>query len=209
MKTGPSVDSMRFIQNENVRLGEENETLRAELEQLHEILDALRSLQEISTAIDAQTDVVGLLDRILEVSLKTIHASDGSLLLLDDETDELVFVVSHGAVADQLLDHRIPLGEGITGWVAQSGEATIVTEVRSDARFSATVDQQFGFQTRSMISVPLSIGDKVMGALTALNKFNGEEFNEADLTLLGVVAQIAAVAMHRAEEAEANREPDS
>lgn len=209
MGTGPSVDSMRFVQNENVRLGEENEGLRAEVEQLHEILDALRSLQEISTAIDAQTDVVGLLDRILEVSLKTIHASDGSLLLLDDETDELVFVVAHGAVADQLLDYRIPLGEGITGWVAKSGEATIVTEVRSDVRFSAAVDQQFDFQTRSMISVPLSIGDKIMGVLNALNKFNGEEFNEADITLLGVVAQIAAVAMHRAEEAEANKDTDS
>ena len=209
MKTGPPVDSMRFVQNENVRMGEENAGLRAEVEQLHEILDALRSLQEISTAIDAQTDVLGLLDRILEVSLKTIHASDGSLLLLDDETDELVFVVAHGAVADRLLNYRIPLGEGITGWVAQSGEAAIVGEVRRDLRFSASVDQQFDFRTRSMISVPLSIGDKVMGTLNALNKFNGEEFNEADLTLLGVVAQIAAVAMHRAEEAETNRDPDS
>lgn len=201
MKIDPGgADSMRFVQSENIRLREENDALKGEVEQLHNILNGLRSLQEISTAIDARTDVLGLLDRILELALSTIHASDGSLLLVDEDTNELVFVVVKGSVRDQLLHHRIPIGEGISGWVAQHATPVIVQNVHSDARFSANVDQRFHFQTRSMVSVPLNFGSKVMGVINALNKMDGQEFTEPDLTLLSVVAQIGAGAMHRAEE---------
>ncbi len=193
-------NAMRFLQQENSRLQTDNEDLRQEVGQLRSILHALRSLYEISTQIDAETDVFRLLDRILELSLATIRARDGSLLLVDDESEELAFVVVHGSVRDKLSGFRIPIGEGIAGWVAQAGKPVIIHDVYQDHRFSTRIDQSFHFITRSMVCVPIIWQRKVRGVIQGLNKEHGEEFAQSDLTLLGVVAQLAASAIGKAEE---------
>jgi GAF domain-containing protein len=200
MGTGP-LSSQRFVQQENKRLHQENADLRQEVETLHDILDALGALQEVSINIDARTNVLSLLDRILESALDVIGSKDGSLLLIDNDKSELVFVVVHGSVSKTLVNHRIPLGEGIAGWVAKNGRALIIPNVRSDPRFFAAVDRDFGFNTRSILCVPITIVNRTMGVIQAVNKSDGEEFNRADLNLLGVVAQIAATALSRAEDA--------
>jgi GAF domain-containing protein len=200
MGTGP-LSSQRFVQQENKRLHQENADLRQEVETLHDILDALGALQEVSINIDARTNVLSLLDRILESALDVIGSKDGSLLLIDNDKSELVFVVVHGSVSKTLVNHRIPLGEGIAGWVAKNGRALIIPNVRSDPRFFAAVDRDFGFNTRSILCVPITIVNRIMGVIQAVNKSDGEEFNRADLNLLGVVAQIAATALSRAEDA--------
>ena len=198
--------TLHFLQSENQRLQEENQRLRDEVVRLRLVLRSLRTLQEISLGINKHTDVLGLLDRILQSALTTINASDGSLMLVDDETDELVFVVVHGTMRTQLTGYRIPLGTGIAGWAAKHAEAVMVPDVHRDPRFSSQIDQKFHFRTRSMICVPIAYDKKVTGVIQVLNKSNGEEFNEADLMLLGVVAQVAATAIHKAEAAVAEDE---
>ncbi len=190
--------TLRFVQQENVRLRSENQRLRDEVEALRSVLDALRALQEVSASINVHTDLLNLLDRILQSALTSIGATDGSLLLLDDNTRELVFVVVHGAVEHSLVGYRIAPGTGVAGWVAKHKEAAMVPNVQQDSRFSHTVDQTFQFQTQSLICVPIIHGGEVLGVIQALNKV-GEEFNQADLALLGVVAQLAAAAMFKAD----------
>ena len=200
-------ETLRFLQQENVRLQKENQELNAEVMVLREIIDALRALQEITATIDVDTNVYQLLDRILQSALVSIGASDGSLLLVDDEAHELAFVVVYGAVRESLKGHRIPIGTGIAGWVAEHAEPVIIPNVRMDSRFSEQVDRNFQFSTRSMICVPIITGSKVFGVIQALNKANGEEFTKTDLTLLGVVAQLAATAIAKAEAAVPTEEP--
>ena len=200
MGTGP-LNSQRFVQQENKRLHQENAVLRQEVETLQGVLDALRALQEVSISIDANINILSLLDRILASALAVIGSNDGSLLLVDNDTDELVFVVVHGSVGEKLVNHRIPLGQGIAGWVAKNGRSVIIPNVRADPRFSATVDQNFGFNTRSLLCVPINLVNRTMGVIQAVNKSDGEEFNRSDLNLLGVVAQLAATALSRAEDA--------
>lgn len=192
-------NTLRFLQNENLRLKEENQTLRQSITELHNMLDALRKLQEVSTAIDAQTDVRMLLDRILRSALNSIGANDGSLLLLDKETEELVFVVVHGEARESLAGYRIPSGTGIAGWVAQHAKPAVVPDAQLDPRFSFEVDQALQFQTRSMVCVPIVYEGDVLGVIQALNKRHGEKFNKPALSLLGVVAQLAATAINKAE----------
>ena len=200
MGTGP-LNSQRFVQQENKRLHQENAVLRQEVETLQGVLDALRALQEVSISIDANINILSLLDRILASALAVIGSNDGSLLLVDNDTDELVFVVVHGSVGEKLVNHRIPLGQGIAGWVAKNGRSVIIPNARADPRFSATVDQNFGFNTRSLLCVPINLVNRTMGVIQAVNKSDGEEFNRSDLNLLGVVAQLAATALSRAEDA--------
>ena len=186
---------LRFVQLQNVQLKADNEALEFEVGMLREVLDALRALQEVAANVTEQTNVMGLLDRILESALASIGAKGGSLLLVDEETDELVFVVVFGDIREMLAGHRIALGEGIAGWVAANREAVMADDVHFDPRFSPAVDRDFDFRTHSMLCVPIIYADNVLGVIQALNKLDGEEFNEGDLALLGVVAQLAGAAI--------------
>jgi signal transduction protein with GAF and PtsI domain len=191
--------TMHFLQQENVRLAQENEHLQNEVVRLRLILRNLGTLQDLSMHINARTDVMKLLDRILLAAMESIGAEDGSLLLVDPETNELVFVVVHGAVRERLAGHRIPVGEGIAGYVAQSRLPIIVANAQLDQRFSPRVDLAFNFKTRSVLAAPILHDNDIKGVIQMLNKSNRQEFNEGDLTLLNVVAQLAADAIARAE----------
>ncbi|MEZ4595001.1 MAG: GAF domain-containing protein [Chloroflexota bacterium] len=188
-----------FIQQENIRLQKENERLQQEVVRLRLILRNLGNLNQMALAIQPDTDILSLLDQILQAALDSIQAEDGSLMLVDEETGELSFVVVHGAVRTQLVGHRIPLGVGIAGWVAQKAEPAIVPNVQTDPRFSSGVDQAFHFKTRSLVCVPIIYTGRVLGVIQALNKSNRKEFTTADLLMLNVVAQLAAAAIARAE----------
>lgn len=200
MTTG-TLNPTRFLQYENRRLQDENDTLRGELEKLHRVFEALMTLQEVSVSVTAQTDVLQLLDRLLESALGSVGAKDGSLLLADEEKNELAFVVVHGEVREKLMGHRIPIGTGIAGWVAQKRQAVVISNARLDPRFSPEVDHSFHFHTRSMLCVPVVYASKVLGVIQALNKEDGAEFNRGDLSVLGVVAQLVGESLHRAETA--------
>lgn len=188
-----------FLQQENVRLQQENERLQQEIVRLRLILRNLGNLNQMALSIDLNTDILMVLDQILQAALDSIQAEDGSLLLVDEETKELSFVVVHGQVRTKLVGHRIPLGAGIAGWVAQHAESTIVANVQTDPRFSPQIDQAFQFKTRSLICVPILFNGRVLGVIQALNKSNRKEFVNADLVMLNVVALLAAAAITRAE----------
>lgn len=190
---------VRFLQYENSRLREENRLLREEVTQLRRTVEVFCTLQEVSASIDQHTDPLSLLDRILLEALTSIRATDGSLMLVDDETQELVFTVVHGKIEQLLPGYRIPIGVGVAGWVAEHVQPVMVKHARLDSRFFPKIDQNFAFQTNSMLCVPIALGDQISGVIQALNKSNREEFSEADLMLLGGVAQLAAVAISRAE----------
>lgn len=188
-----------FLQQENIRLQKENERLQQEVVRLRLILRNLGNLNQMTLSIHPETDILLLLDQILQAALDSIQAEDGSLLLVDEDTKELSFVVVHGAVRSKLVGHRIPLGVGIAGWVAQHAESVIVPNVQTDPRFSPGVDQAFQFKTRSLVCVPIVHTGRVLGVIQALNKSNRKEFVNADLLMLNVVAQLAAAAIARAE----------
>jgi GAF domain-containing protein len=197
-----TTDTLRFTKDEAARLAHENTDLREELKALRQSVRALSTLYFVSQHITPQVDVMQLLGEILDTALAVLKAADGSLMLTDEETNELVFTVVRGSAADKLIGFRLPAGTGIAGWVAQHREPQNVREVRHDPRFYPRVDEAFGFNTRSMVCVPVNLDDgRVLGVLSVLNKVHDKEFTQEDLDLILVVAQLAATAMRRAERA--------
>ena len=195
-------ESLRFLKEEAKRLADENRDQREELTALRESVRALSALYNMSQNITADTDVLSLLSRILDTSMAVLKASDGSLMLMDEETGELVFAVVRGEAVGRLEDFRLPKGQGIAGAVAASRKPEIILDPRRDARFYASVDEALGFRTRSMVCVPIYLDDgRVLGVIQILNKVSDREFTQADLDLILVVAQLAATAMRRAERA--------
>lgn len=195
-------DSLRFLKEEAARLADENADLRQELAAMRQSVRALSSLYFVSQNITPAVDVLSLLRNILDASLAVLKASDGSLLLHDAATGELVFSVVRGTLADRLLGYRLPAGQGIAGDVANSRRPEIVRDVRMDPRFYAQVDEAMSFRTRSMVAVPVTLDDgRLLGVIEVLNKITDQDFTEDDLALLLIVAQLAATAMRRAERA--------
>ncbi|MFQ5614689.1 MAG: GAF domain-containing protein [Anaerolineae bacterium] len=190
-----TAQGLRFLQQENARLKEENARLQAENDNLNKYLQAIQELYHKGHTITSETDLLGLIDTILYDALTLLDADDGSLMLRDDDTGQLVFILVHGDMEHKLRDYRIQEGEGIAGWVAQHRKPLIVNNPRFDRRFSPRIDAKFGFQTRSIVAVPLLANDKVIGVIELVNKRDGGLFTDNDLILSSILAFTAAAAL--------------
>jgi GAF domain-containing protein len=196
METG---NPLRALQAEVNRLRDENQDLKDEVAILRSSMDSFISLDVLIQGMKPDTDVLTMLDDVLASALNAVGASAGSLLLVDPEKDELAFAVVHGQARERLTGFRMPISEGIAGWVATNKESAIVRDVQADPRFSPRVDVTFDFQTRSLACVPLMEDDKVIGVIEAVNKTYDRDFSDSDGNHLKVVAQLAVAAIRRAE----------
>lgn len=192
-----SSSQLSVLHSEIDQLRSENRLLKEGMASLHRAFASMQRLTEMVENVSPESDVFDLLDTILEAVLSGIEASDGSVMLVDEETNELVFAIVSGQVRDKLTGHRIPMGTGIAGWVAQKGDPVIVPNVHLDPRFSRTVDRDFRFKTQSLVCTPMIYNGKVLGVIQGLNKVQGKQFQPSDLTLLQVVAYLAAEAITR------------
>lgn len=186
---------LSVIQRENARLQSENQQLQAQLTNLREFVAILNDLASVAQDVTSDTDLLPLLKDILLKALNLINAPDGSLLLLDDETNELVFVLVYGSLAGDLVNYRIPADEGIAGWVVQNAHPALVRDVRRDERFSHMIDESFKFRTLSIAAAPLIGDQKVLGVVEVLNQPGDEPFSELDMDLLKLLCRFAGEAL--------------
>lgn len=131
------------------------------------------------------------LERTVEQAMDLLGADRGSIMLLDEETGELVVKASRGL--DSPLDIRVRPGEGIAGWVAEQGEPLVLQDAVSDRRFTGSDPS-----LKSALAVPLRADGKVIGVLNVSNTTHRRRFDHGDLELLGSFADMAAVAIENA-----------
>ena len=159
----------------------------------------LAVLNEVSRSITSTLDLAAVLNAIMEKAVEILDCEAGSLLLIDEKTQELVFEVILGPAAEKLHGARLPMGKGIVGAVAQSGVPQIVNEAQTDTRWLRNIGQTDRFVTRALLTVPMKARDKVIGVIQVLNKKDGTPFDEDDQTLLESFAGNAAVAVENAQ----------
>lgn len=191
--TDPSRDEITQLQ-------EENRTLAREVAGLRRFIRSLQNLADASDG-DVSSHIVELLEQILRNALEAIDARNGSLLVLDEDSGELVFVLALGEVPpSSLTGVRLPPGTGIAGWVATHREPTIVEDARKDPRFYPGVDDAFQFNTKSLVAAPIVGGGRLIGVIEALNKESGRSFSADDLALLMLLCRFAGELLHSLEE---------
>jgi len=117
----------------------------------------------------------------------------GTLYRFDRPASQLVFEVVIGPHQETLYQQRLPIDRGLAGWVVRNGEPLLIPDVRRDPRFEGMFDHQSGFQTRSVLCVPLLVRGQVCGVIQLINKLNSE-FNERDLLILRILAAMGALA---------------
>ena len=186
---------MRTLQQENTRLRDHNRLLTHEVQALRRYIKAMQRLQETVQHFTPEQDILALLDDTLYCALELLNAADGSLLLIDEETDELVFVLVHGAVRETLPGIRFDRRQGIAGWVAENAKPVVVNNVLTDLRFLRDVDEHVGFETRALVAVPLAARGRTLGVIEVLNKRSGEDFTNNDAKLLSILATLSASAL--------------
>lgn len=159
---------------------------------------ARQILVESSVRLNSLLNLPELLGAIIESATGLLDAETSSLLLLDEETNELTFEVATGDAGENLREMRVPADRGIAGWVLARNEPALIADVAGDERFYGQIDRSSGFQTRSMVAVPLAIRERPIGVIEVINKRGGAKFTARDRELALAFAAQAAVAIDNA-----------
>jgi len=158
----------------------------------------LSTLNEITRQLTSTLEQEPLLQNILENAVNILNCEAGTLFLMDEQTGDLIFRVTVGPVATNLLGQRLPAGTGIVGRAVQSRSPIIENDAqRSTSRFEGA-DKQTGFISRSLLAVPMQIKDRVLGVIEVINRRDGLPFVADDQNLLTAFAGQAAVAIENA-----------
>lgn len=172
----------------------ENARLYEELEQR---LLELATLNEISQSIISTLDLPETLTLITSSARNLMHVAAASVALLEPDGEHLWYAAASGDGADFIRGQRLPKDSGIVGWVVAHGAPLLAPDVSQDARHYPQFDVLSGFQTRSMLCVPLQSQGVVIGAIAVLNKHQAQ-FGQEDLRLLSSLAAPAAAAIENA-----------
>ncbi len=159
----------------------------------------LQLLNHAGRILTATLEVEQVLERLLQVTTQIIGAEGSSVWLFDEDFPEQLIcrAAFHPGNVDSLINQHVKLGQGVAGWVAQSGESAVVNQVQQDGRFYAEIDTKIGFSTVSILAVPLQLRDKIMGVLEVVNKIEGH-FLEDDQAIAETLAASASIAIDNA-----------
>ncbi len=165
---------------------------------LRQRAEQFQNLMEINRSLTASLDLDVVLRSIIEKAVELLRSQLGSLLLLDDETKELVFKVALGPGSEKLIGTRLPCGVGIVGAAMRERAPLIVNDVKSDPRHYGKIDESTSLTTQSVICIPLISQDRTLGVIEVMNKTDGTHFGDEDRDALAAFALQAVIALDNA-----------
>jgi adenylate cyclase len=160
-------------------------------------IQRLTSLIEASQVLNSTLDLKRLLKLVMELAARTLNAEASRILLVDKKSGELTFEVATGEKQDAVATVRVPVGEGIAGWVALNNRSLLVPDVNRDPRFFKKVDEKTRFVTRDILAVPVTVQGRLIGVAEVLNKRQGR-FSVGDQQLLEALAHQSGIAIQNA-----------
>jgi len=196
-------------------LRDENELLKLRNQQVSDKLSrqqqAFRVLHEIDSMLNELTSISQVdvfVYRVLSLVLHACNSDNGSLLLLDETTDELVFAEVIGESSEQLKHQKIEKHTGIVGKSISSRCPELVTDVKKSDCWSSTIDETVGFSTKSLMCAPLLDGDRILGAIEVVNTKTDSSFDESDLNILSITARYVSMIILKTESIALNQTQD-
>lgn len=174
------------------RLEEQRQTNEIRFNKLHQLIEA-------SKIINSTLDLDKLLGLILDASTKSTNADRGTLYLADNMKKELWSKVLQGT---DMVEIRLPIGKGLAGYVAETGETINIPDTYADPRFNPDIDKRSGYHTYNMLCMPLKNKDgKIIGVFQLLNKKQGS-FDSEDISFIDAFSAHASVAIENARMAQ-------
>lgn len=125
------------------------------------------------------------LEEIINQITKDLEGEAGSVLLIDENREDLFFAAAAGEKKAEVKDLRLALGEGIAGWVAKNNQIVLSDDVNQDPRFNSEISKKINFPNKAMICIPLESDNRVIGVIQIINKIGEKNaFTFADLDKL-------------------------
>lgn len=153
-------------------------------------------LYQATKEIRAALHIEDVVDKVIDAMLKVVHAHSCSLWLVDEQRGRLVCVGAAGVDAGSWQGLSMAVGEGLSGWVAAKRQALRSEDLSKDPRWKNPLKRKADF--RCALSVPMLIGDRTVGAVTALDRVDQQVFTEDDERMLQHLADHIAVAIENA-----------
>jgi len=193
---GSTLNRMQQLIDQQVA---EIDALRARLVDDRFVQELRHSLIEAAAggAIAAPLTHSRLLEMIVQAAMHVVSAEAAALFLVDAEAQELSFEIALGPHAAAVRHLRVPLGHGIAGLVAMTGQPIIVADAERDPRQASDISQVAGYTPRTILCVPLLRNDRVIGVLEMLDKHGSPSFGPADMEMSALFAEQAAVAIEQ------------
>ncbi|WP_322513682.1 GAF domain-containing protein [Chloroflexus sp.] len=157
----------------------------------------LATLNDIAVAVNSLLDPRDIYHLVMEKINQFFRVDAGSLLMLDEETGELVFVMTLEAGQEKLVGLRVPPGLGIAGYVARTQQYAIVHDPENDPRFYRAVSEGIGYDVNSILCVPIVVKGRTIGVIELLNKRTGH-FTEEEAIRLNRMAATIGIALENA-----------
>jgi K+-sensing histidine kinase KdpD len=191
--------TFNLLTNMAVRLRTMDQTFMLELDRSaaasREQVDRLNMLIEASKIVNSAIEIDKLLGLILEAASRSINADRGTLYLLDTQTGELWSKVAQG---NNIVEIRLPVGKGLAGYVAKTGEVVNITDAYKDPRFNPEIDKKSGYKTHNVLCMPMKDKDgKIFGVFQFLNKREGP-FGPGDESFIDALSVHASIALENA-----------
>jgi signal transduction histidine kinase len=164
------------------------EFLGEQLEGEIELFSIFNSILEANMAISSNLNLKTLLNIVMSLSEEILNTEVSAVMLLSPDNKGLYWEISRGE-GSEFFEEKVtlPIGEGIGGYVAQTGEPILANDVSRDPRWCSSYDEKSGFRTRSMICVPVRCHGEILGVIEVINKKTGE-FTPRDLRILEILA---------------------
>lgn len=176
------------------KLQEQLHQHRADIDNLLALLMEIHEFGMVAADSKSKTELANL---IIRSACKLMRSENGSLMLIDPQTNELTIIASVGLPEDVVATTRIKVGEGIAGRVAKTGKPLFVDNIETDIRFLKVSNVRY--PTKSFLSVPLKIKEKVIGVLNVSSNVAKKTFEESDIHLITILADVAAVTIQNVE----------
>ncbi len=151
--------------------------------------DLLEEIFEFTDQVHQTQDREAALYFMLDLAMEKIGTDAGSVFLADINTDELSFGAARGPKADQVMNFKVKMGQGIVGFCAEYGVGLAVSDVTRDPRFYTAISEKIGYPTRSILCVPMQAEEQIVGALELINKKESDTFSDRDLGVAGFIGQ--------------------
>ncbi|MFN8385159.1 MAG: ATP-binding protein [Anaerolineales bacterium] len=160
-------------------------------------LGSFLRLIEISRDLASTLDLDTLLNDIVRAAADITYAEAASILLYDDTARQLYFQVATNIDEPTMRGLIVPLEKSIAGWIVTNRKSVRIDDAHNDERHFNDVEQSIGYETKSLLGIPLVTKNKVVGVLEVVNKKRGK-FTDPDESMLTVLGAQAAVAIENA-----------
>jgi diguanylate cyclase (GGDEF)-like protein len=160
-------------------------------------MDHLRVFHEVARALTQTLELEEILLIIMDKMAQFFGPERWSMLMVDEAAAELYYAIAVGEDSESLKGLRVPLGEGVAGWVASTGNPLVVPDVALDPHWNAFSKANPDLKIQSIACVPVRSGDKTLGVIQLLNS-KLDLLSEYSISFLRILCDYAAIAIQNA-----------